>query len=296
MENIEKCDKEISEIEERPFYYEKSLSDNNISYYIVKNTNYEEHRFKTSYLKLTHNDLKVSGTFIYLYAPLKRKISKNNLNKNSSGRNIYRYDKKYSNIFYLNNKLKITECITNRYVVFNKLTFYSNNKSENIYDDKNCGIRIESIISSILQISEKFIPPRIYTNNPIVCELMLFIMSKYLKPNMFRNITSQARISIYYIKNIQNISKLQNNIKYRFKTRSCLINNRNENDNISSSLLYTFTDQSIIIVDNNYNDEKFPKIIINIPQNSISKKEDFFINPNHEIMKSISKGFSYFSL
>ena len=85
-------DIEIMEEEEVPFYYEKSpdCDKNDNNHYIIRNTNYENHRFKKSYLKITPNDLKVTGSFIFVYAPLKRKLNKNNLKvvkkKNTTGR------------------------------------------------------------------------------------------------------------------------------------------------------------------------------------------------------------------
>ena len=67
------------------------------------------------FLNMTYDDLKVEGSYIFVYVPLKRKLNKCNLNikKNITGRNVYDYNKTYSNVFYINNKLKITENITN---------------------------------------------------------------------------------------------------------------------------------------------------------------------------------------
>ena len=315
---------------DEPFYYEKSPNvNNNNNYYMIKNTNYEKHRFKKINLKLTMNDLLVDGNFIIVYAPFKRKLNKCYLNlkrrNTTTGRNIHRYNKMYSNVFYVNNKLKIIENISNRFIVFNKLTFsqIGINKSITITDDENCGLRIDSIVDCIRKISGKSIPAHVYTNNPIICELMVFIISKYLKRHMFLNIPQQCyyrnkvQTLVFYVQNLSNIYDIQNTTNkypHHVKTRSCIIRNNDDDDDDDddASSLYTFTDQSIIIVDNNYNDVKSPRVIINIPKNSINPKyfanggnkkrkskknvaDDHFVDPNHEIMNSIIKSFEYFS-
>ena len=152
--------RDVKIVDDAPFYYEKSPPRNeNNNYYLFKNTNYDYDKCKPTFLNMTYDDLKVEGSYIFVYTPLKRKLNKCNLNikKNkNTGRNVYNYNKTYSNVFYINNKLKITENITNRFVVFNTLSFYSmrNGNSIDICDDTNYGIRIESIIECILKNSK----------------------------------------------------------------------------------------------------------------------------------------------
>ena len=159
--------------------------------------------------------------------------------------------------------------------MFNKLLFYSmrNGNSIDICDDTNYGIRIESIIECILKISKRVMPVHVYTSNPVICELMVFIISNYLRQNIFTHIPQECynkyrnvfQIVIYYIKNLQSVHHIQSTEKYCVKTRSCVITTEKnmdvDDEDSSPSPLYTFNDQSIVIVDNNYNDLKPPKII-----------------------------------
>ena len=295
--------RDVKIVDDAPFYYEKSPPRNeNNNYYHFKNINYDYDKCKTTFLNMTYDDLKVEGSYIFVYTPLKRKLNKCDLNikKNkNTGRNVYNYNKTYSNVFYINNKLKITENITNRFVVFNKLSFYSmrNGNSIDICDDTNYEIRIESIIESYSKISKRVMPVHVYTSNPVICELMAFIISNYLRQNIFTHIPQECynkyrnvfQIVIYYIKNLQSVHHIQSTEKYRVKTRSCVITTEKnmdvDDEDSSPSPLYTFNDQSIVIVDNNYNDLKPPKIIVNISKKSSNYHDirQFFINPNDKI-------------
>ena len=117
---------------------------------------------------------------------------------------------------------------------------------------------------------------------------MVFIISNYLKQNIFTHIPQESynkyrnvfQIVIYYIKNLQSVHHIQSTEKYRVKTRSCVITTEKnmdvDDEDSSPSPLYIFNNQSIVIVDDNYNDYndyndlKPPKIIVNIPKKSVN--------------------------
>ena len=259
--------------------------ENTLSHY-VKSSNYEYHRCKYKHLDIDNDDIYVDGNFIINYAPCKKKIDKKKLFKRKNvGRSLIRY-KNGSALFFVNNKLKFIDVISNRVVMFNELTFKSHSETIKI---KHCetGINKKRILESFIRICNGKKPKNIFTKNVILCELMSFIISEYIHSNYFENEEGEI-ICIHHISSdnfeFNNNNNIINN-KIKYKTHKILLNNNNNNNNNdddddnddndddnNNDNNYAFKDQSIVIIDNNYNYKLSPQISINIPKSIINKK------------------------
>ena len=314
---------------------QQRLIDKNLfNQHITKTTNYESHRFKTSQIaKISSSDLYVTAIYKYICAPNKRKLKWPVKNRPYSGRNLYYY-KSTSNAFYLNNKLKFTNQITNRFVVFRKIEIVSKSKKHVIDDSNNNnsgGISITTLKKIFLYMSDRNIPVNIFTIDPIVAELCIFLFNSCLNKKNFNNNNNNnnndgckkkstkkklemLQVHIFQDKQMKDILQMEksNKAKIPYKTRSCQI----LEDNISSDVIcfdigrkkqhdkfYTFEDESIIIIDNNF-DPKQKKIILNIPKDAIHKAYfdkrnndetiSYFVNKESFFYKSLPRALNYF--
>ena len=293
----------------KPYFYDSfdhenedfKMSKNN---YIIKNSNFEHHRTRWKKMKINNSDIIIFAKFIYVYAPFKRKLNRY-VNQNS-----YKYNQ-FCNVFYLDNKLKIQDDISNRIVVFKKLEFISkahNKKIILIEDSINYGISINSIIYAIKKITDGICPVTVFTEHPIINELAVFIFTNYInKVTDFSFIPKDCfekskipRISFTYVNTNKNLLTIKGSNNYVFKTRKCILKYTDKNISCNNEINdpYLLDKENIIIIDNNYNDNVSPKIIINIPVNAMifdHEKGKYFINKEHNIFDNISKTFKYFN-
>lgn len=331
---------------------------------IILKSNYEIDRCKRSVLKIRGNDFFISGQFNFFYSPMKKKINKTkllyassssnffiqkrkslkkigtlnindeydtNTTYNNSGRNIFQYTS-MSKLFYLDNKLKVINLISNRFAIISSLKLQSlfrdeyiiNNDSNN-NDKKNdaCETNIKTFIDDgicVKSISEQLtsflinnrnchFPTNIFTNHPVICEIIVYILTEFVSKHI-----PPQKILVSFVKNCENLQYLMydNNEKFEYKTRTCLLNSNPYNNDIINKNIYnqpyTFGDQNFIIWDNNYNYSK--KIYVNIPLTAINNKSYFKIDKNKnkhdghnydnenflkdDFLKLLGKSLSYF--
>ena len=283
------------------FYYQSAPLDNRknggfrtlYNRYMIPSTNFEDNRANNHRVKnFTHSDLYVTATYIYYFAPLKRKLKRPVKDRSYTGRNIYQYDHN-SNMFYVDNKFKFTEKITLRYVVFTEVEIFSKSKNQRVIftQDANNGISIQTLVEKVLQITNGDPPANVFTNDPIISELCVFLFSFHLKKEMF-NVTPSSRVEVkvLYIhkSDMEDVVKLHPESKeYTFKFRGCTLKNQDNNNNNKATIspkdncLYNYQDEPMIIVDNNYNHLHPPKIFLNIPIDAVH--EDYFNEKNDDV-------------
>lgn len=290
---------------------------------IINSSNFENTRYRLFSLKFHATDIIVKGLFFYCISHSKRKINRTEHDKNFEGRKLYFNYVDNINIFYLDNKLKIVNYITNRYIQINKLKLESIRQFKIIQDKK--GLCLKMILDTFLSLCNIGMPVNIYTSDPIISELLCFLIHNYVdKDKHFKRIPSECfnkylntyQILVHYIKCEKNQHMLSNK-KYKKKTHSCLFKSSKKTNSIYNdycSVPYTFEDQNVKIVDNNFNHQCPPTIYINIPPSAINKnyfiknKKNLkikniatcknlsspFLNPDHVIHKNMEKMFQYF--
>ena len=249
---------------------------------MIASSNYEVDRCQHKKLPVKSTDVAIFGDFKLYFAPMKRKIDNKKLfQQDLIGRNNYDYQRE-SDAFFVNNKLKVVDMITNRVVTAQKLTFrHYDGRCINVQEEK---LNVNSIMTAFS--SPQFAPQNIFTNHPIVCELFHFLISN------FYYYSSDRKIVLHYVKNLRNndnvFSTLQKR-KFHFKSRAAIPNNNHHHHHHSVyKKKYLFKDQSIVIVDDNNNDVS-PKVFINVPRKYVNSK--YFSRDPKEMNYFIKKKF-----
>ena len=325
----------------QPYFYQPPSKKDNIKLFnrrILMNSNYEYFRFKTTPItNFTPSDLYVSATYLYVCAPIKKKMRQSFKNRPRKGRNIYMYESS-SNAFYIDNKFKITSQITNRFVVFNKvrITSKERNLTFDITEDDIFGVCIETLEKNLLNAMDSSAPVNIFTTDPIVAELCVFIFTTFLNKNKLfikeigKNfvpncnlrprpycVDMQVLVHTFQDKSLEEIYRIKPGEYYQYKTRNCILplrgshpdddidddDDNDDSDKTRRNTFYNFYNENVIILDNNYN--KNQKIILNIPKNAIhksffnpivDKNIPHFVNTDSFFYKSLPKALNYFAV
>ena len=176
---------------------------------ILLNANYEFNRCSsTSSIALSPTDISASCLYTFCYSPSKRKIGKE--------KRLFYYTPN-STVLYLDNKFKVVEYVTNRYVVVQQIRFTVGNVYR-ILEMLN-GISIKNICDHFLFCCNAIIPANVITHDPIVCEVLSFAISNYIRccdlPKHILNTTDMKTL-------VHFVSKCQVHGNKR-KTRACHI-------------------------------------------------------------------------
>ena len=253
--------------------------------FIIKNSDLEVHRNRNLELKIRKNDLIVCGTYQFSYSPLKRKLHKS-VKLNSKGLSHYTYNKTSSR-FFLDNKLKVLKSVTNRFVDLKDLyitnDFLFSRDWKKISSKKS--LRIEDIVDIIFNvIGDNVIPDNIYTNDPIICEILVFLFQNFII-NQMKKEKHRKKIEVVYFVNSITKNKFINSKYYVVKKRSCPLNQVNiktEEMETDKQEHYSLQDQTLLIMDDNTNDVQSVKIKINLPLFCIAQpNEKYMIDLNY---------------
>ena len=276
----------------------KKKKNENISFLhdrAIKSSNYDIDRHKYSKLPVKPTDICIDGLIRYRIAPMKRKIDNKKLfHTKLSGRNYYNYDEK-SNMFFLDNKFKVINVISNRLIVVKKITFrnysgkilkISGYESNNNNNNRLC---VKDILTNFLKICDGKLPRNIFTSHPIMNELFHFIITNFAKKETLFNNCSNKMVLQYVMNNNNNNKNVFLNLrnKYQFKSRAIVFENNNDNDNNnyhmtrcntittttnsdSNNNNYIFNDQCLIIED--IIGKSTPKIFLNISPKHVNNK------------------------
>ena len=289
---------------------------------IINNSNFENTRCRLFSSKIHVSDITIDGMFFYAISHSKKKINRTEHdNQDFEGGKLYFNYVETVNIFYLDNKLKVVNYITNRYIVIYKLKLESKTQFKIIRDEN--GLCLKLILDTFLSLTDSVMPVNVYTNDPIISEIFSYLICNHVdKDKHFKNIPSECfnkrldtyQILVHYVKCEKNQHMLSN-MKYPKKTHSCLFKSNKKtiyNNGYCCSVPYTFDDQNVMILDNNFNHQCPPTIFINIPPSAINKNyfkrknqkikkrkniaicNSPFLNPDHVIHKNMEKMFQYF--
>ena len=291
---------------------------------IIRNSNYD-FKCKKGLLKQKSSDLYVNGIYNFHLSYSKKKINRkrNNIHL-PNGKLTYKYTKD-DNILYVNNKLKIINAVTNRFICFYYIEIESTDGRKQQIVNKT-GIKIREIIDAFCNVANGHMPVNVYTKDPIIFELFFFIVNNYIYQDThfthfynasFNKNINKYQIYIQFIFKCSNVFQIHKH-KVSYKTHSCImgkntnriLDDNNNSGGVDNKWPYKFSDQSVIIVDNNINTVISPKIHINIPRaaihqdyfndekncrNNYWKRMDCFVKPNHVFLKHLGQTFNYFT-
>lgn len=165
---------------------------------IIKSSNYNYDRCKRKSLPVAPTDLFIYGLIAFHFAPMKRKINNEKVfDQKIIGRNYCHYDED-SYVFYVDNLLKVIRCISNRAITVKKLIFRHGGGDLEIEGEKEdtANITLKTIMINFLEVllrsprdNDRMVtnhqPLNIFTNHPIICELLHFLISNYFN-NYYR--------------------------------------------------------------------------------------------------------------
>ena len=273
---------------------------------IIRNSSFELCRSINGMIKQQPSDIYIKGLYTYYISYSKKKINRK-LNKfKKGGKLTCTYEDSATNL-YLNNKLKVVNCVTNRLVKFQYIEISSSTSKKEIISNLH-GLSMKCILNICLTICNGSLPVNIYTNDPIIFELFFFLVDNFIYKDIhFKSdlLQNSCRIMIRFIAcdDLYLIHKK----KLPYKTHTVALKDSvddNDHDHDNVSLSYTFSDQNVVIIDNNYNHLNSPKIFINIPRSAINKdyfsKDDlthvYFLEPQHVVHKNIKNTLKYFNV
>ena len=260
---------------------------------MINSSNYEINRNRRN-TPISSSDLVIHGLVMYNYAPLKRRIDGKDLfNTAIVGRSYLHYNDD-TDTFFTDNKLKVIDIISNRnfnilYLIFHRGDGLILKIKHDLQEKDKFGLCLKTIMNAFLQVcsytssngscSYNF-PKNIFTNDPLVCELFHYLLSKFLMYH-HKNIRIFFIIDVKF--NIKNIIAKLKKKKFRCKTRVVYAKNTDSITDTVKDLTsnshqfgkYWFQNQLLVIKDCRIG--KFSKIIINILPDHIENGKDYYI-------------------
>ena len=248
---------------------------------IIYSSNYEICRSKKIPF-IRPNDLVIYGVSLYTFAPKKRRI---NNKQRRIGRNYLGYNNN-SHCFFVDNKLKVVNLISNRCFVPQILVFCHFNGKKIKIENKH-GLSIELIINTFLQIcQEQKWPHNIFTDNEFICELFHYLLSSNFFPYPHKDIKICHVLNSTFHSRKDVFHKL-NTKKYKCKTRMVCNSDDHENAMVNAATFliknsyesnnneYNLKEQLVCIQDCLI--DSYPQINITIGKEHIQNKS-YFIN------------------
>ena len=247
---------------------------------------------------------------------MKRKIHKSVKSNGKGGVSHYEYDINASR-FFLDNKLKIVHRVTNRLIEIKKLYIGSEFLFAGDWKEimpssssSNNSIQIKDLVNALWN-NLNTIPNNIYTNDPIICELVVFILQNFVIDQMEREERERKqKIEVIYF--VESVTKnhFLDSKNYIVKKRSCPLTPIKREETSSKVFSeetrdYYLQDQTLLFIDDNTNNAGSTKVVLNLPpyiiisneekfkscekrQDLETKRRNFFATHNGEIAKYFS--------